>query len=210
MPGVLPARQALRGMMRKRDDAKGVLDLMKKKIHIYIVFFLALVLLAGCSAKESSDSGDAEVPEAGSFSEADIALKINGKVYRCSEDVDSLLEELGDDYSYSEAISCAYDGLDKSFSYTNFDVYTYPDGDVDRVSEITAYTNEVSTLKGLTVGDTVERMEELYGTGYSEEGITMVYEIPPRQENAEGASLYVTVEDGIIQSISITAEILVE
>jgi hypothetical protein len=53
-------------------------------------------------------------------------------------------------------------------------------------------------------------MEELYGTGYSEEGITMVYEIPPRQENAEGASLYVTVEDGIIQSISITAEILVE
>jgi len=183
---------------------------MNKKVILIAVFCLVFALLAGCGGNEQTQTGGDKVSEAGSFSAEDIALKINGKTYRCGEDVKPLLKELGDGYSYSEAISCAYDGLDKTYSYDNFDVYTYPDGDIDRVSEITAYSDDVSTTKGLKVGDPVERMEELYGKGYSEEGITLVYEIPPKQANAEGASLYVTVEDGVIQSIAITAEMLME
>jgi len=182
---------------------------MKRKTVVIAIFCLVIILLAGCGNEQAQNGGES-VSKPGSFSAEDIALNINGKTFRCGEDVRPLLAELGDGYSYSEAISCAYDGMDKTYSYDNFDVYTYPDGDIDRVSEITAYSGDVSTAKGLKVGDTVERMEELYGKGYSEEGITLVYEIPPKQENAEGASLYVTVEDGVIQSIAITAEILME
>lgn len=185
---------------------------MKKITAILLLIGLISVLFAGCGGNEQSP-GDANTPAApdmGTFSEADIALIIGGETFRCGEDVTGLLKKLGDDYTYSEAISCAYDGLDKAFSYDDFDVYTYPDGDTDRVSEITVYTAGVNTPKGLKVGDTVEDLERLYGKGYTEEGITLVYEIEPKQDNAEGASLYVVVEDGVISSIAITAEILVE
>ena len=121
-----------------------------------------------------------------------------------------LLKKLGDNYHYSEAMSCAYDGMDKIFSYEEYDVYTYPDGDIDRVSEISIYTADAATTKGLKVGDSVERMEELYGAGYVQRGITLVYEIPTQIEGAQSASLFVVAQDGVIESISITAEILVE
>jgi hypothetical protein len=186
---------------------------MKRRVAFFAVFFLMITMLAGCGSKEQVQGNDdsSGAVAAGSFSASDIALDINGKTYRCGEDVAPLLKELGDGYKYSEAISCAYDGLDKTYTYGDVDVYTYPDGDIDRVSEITAYSSDASTTKGLKVGDTVERMEELYGTGYSEDGITRVYEITPKQENAEGASLYVTLDDsGKIQSIAITAEMLME
>jgi predicted small secreted protein len=186
---------------------------MKRRVAFFAAVLLMFTVLTGCNSKERVQGNDdsSGAAAAGSFSAADIALDINGKTYRCGDDVAPLLKELGDGYEYSEAISCAYDGLDKTYTYDNVDVYTYPDGDIDRVSEITAYGTDASTPKGLKVGDTVERMEELYGAGYSEEGITRIYEIPPKQENAQGASLYVTLDDsGKIQSIAITAEMLME
>ena len=184
---------------------------MKRIIAVILLMGVVLTAAAGCGSNEQMPGNvTPDAPGIGTFSEADIALIIGGETFRCGEDVTGLLEKLGDDYNYSEAISCAYDGLDKAFSYSDFDIYTYPDGDIDRVSEITVYTADARTPKGLKVGDTVEEMERLYGKDYAEEGVTLVYEIPPKQENAEGASLYVVVEDGIIQSISITAEILVE
>lgn len=150
------------------------------------------------------------VSEKGTFTERDIALEIGGEIFYCGEDVTPILEKLGDDYEYSEAMSCAYDGMDKIFSYADYDIYTYPDGEIDRVSEISVYTDDAATPKGLRVGDTVERIEELYGTDYVERGITLVYEIPTKIEGAQSASLFMVVEDGVVESISITAEILVE
>lgn len=184
-----------------------------RSIGLILLAGLFVVLLTGCGSNEQTTGNDASASlnaELGSFSESDIELNIEGKQYRCGEDASVLLSQLGDGYNYSEAISCAYDGLDKTYGYENFDIYTYPDGDIDRVSEITVYSGDVSTPKGLKIGDTVERMEELYGTGYTEEGITLIYEIPPKQERAEGASLYVTAEDGKIMSIAITAEMRME
>jgi hypothetical protein len=185
---------------------------IKKLLAIAIALVLPALLLAGCSANEQTQGGaaDSGASAAGSFSAGDIALVIDGKTYRCAEDVSSLLKDLGDQYTYSEAISCAYDGLDKTYSYENADVYTYPDGEIDRVSEITVYGGDVSTPKGLKIGDSVARLEELYGAGYEEAGITLVYQLPAKQENAEGASLYVTVEDNAITAIAITAEMLME
>ncbi|MGI6577520.1 MAG: hypothetical protein ACOX1Q_05670 [Eubacteriales bacterium] len=185
---------------------------MKKIIAVILCIGAILMLVTGCGDNEQTPGNENTpgVSDIGTFSEADIALIIGGETFRCGEDVTELLEKMGDDYTYSEAISCAYDGLDKNFAYADYDIYTYPDGNIDRVSEITVYNADASTPKGLKVGDTVEVMEQLYGSGYKEEGITLVYVIEPKQENAQGASLYVVAEDGIIQSISITAEILVE
>lgn len=180
---------------------------MKKWMAILILLPLVLSL-SGCSEKEAvSTIGDAAP---GNFSVSDIELKISGKTFRPDGDVNELLKMLGEDYEYSEAISCAYDGMDKKYTYENLDITTYPDGEIDRVSEIAVYSGEVETAKGLKIGDPVSRMEELYGTGYEEAGITINYQIPPKMKDAEGAMLYFTVENGVITSIAVTAEILTE
>lgn len=185
-----------------------------KKITGFLLVLSGLaLLLTGCGANEQTQNSGAPASGAaavGSFSAEDIALVIDGKTYRCAEDVSTLLKDLGEEYTYSEAISCAYDGLDKTYTFENADVYTYPDGEIDRVFEITVYSGDVSTPKGLKIGDSVSRLEELYGTGYEEAGITLIYQLPAKQENAEGASLYVTVENDVIASIAITAEMLME
>ena len=184
---------------------------MKKIITMVLCLCIILTFAVGCDNDEQVPATNSpDVSDLGSFSERDIALEIGGEVFYCGEDVSDLLKKLGDNYHYSEAMSCAYDGMDKIFSYEEYDVYTYPDGDIDRVSEISIYTADAATTKGLKVGDSVERMEELYGAGYVQRGITLVYEIPTQIEGAQSASLFVVAQDGVIETISITAEILVE
>lgn len=182
---------------------------MKKTLALLLCLTF-LLALASCS--ESSEKLDISplTDTVGTFTVEDIAIIIEGKTFKANGDVKEVLEVLGENYEFSEAISCAYDGMDKKYTYENFDITTYPDGSIDRISEIAAYSGEASTAGGLKIGDTVEKMESIYGTGYYEAGITINYQIPAVQEGAEGALLYFTADDGIITSIAITAEILPE
>ncbi len=47
-----------------------------------------------------------------------------------NEDVAPILSGLGNYNNYAESPSCAFKGLDKIYSYSGFDLYTYPKGSV--------------------------------------------------------------------------------
>jgi len=72
-------------------------------------------------------------------------------------------EALGDAKSYTEETSCAFDGLDKNYTFSSFIMTTYPDGDKDRVNSITLLDDTVSTTDGISIGDSKEKVEEVYG-----------------------------------------------
>ena len=77
--------------------------------------------------------------------------------------VDPLITALGSDYSYYESPSCAYIGLDKCYVYNGFSIYTYPDDNaVDHVLQIILTDDTLSTPEGLIIGDTAEKVIELY------------------------------------------------
>ncbi|MBQ9030457.1 MAG: hypothetical protein IJ106_03275 [Parasporobacterium sp.] len=75
----------------------------------------------------------------------------------------AICEALGDAKSYTEETSCAFDGLDKNYTYTSFIMTTYPDGDRDRVNSITLLDDTVSTFDGISIGDSKDKVEEVYG-----------------------------------------------
>ena len=78
-------------------------------------------------------------------------------------DAAPVLEALGECKSYTEEKSCAFDGLDKNYTYTSFIMTTYPDGDKDRVNSVTLLDDTVSTAAGICIGDSKEKVEEAYG-----------------------------------------------
>lgn len=90
--------------------------------------------------------------------------------------VDPLITALGSDYSYYESPSCAYIGLDKVYVYKGFSIYTYPDANaVDHVLQIALTDDTLSTPEGLIVGDTSQKVIELYGTDYVESNGSYAY-----------------------------------
>lgn len=112
-----------------------------------------------------------------------------------------VLEKLGDPISYFEAASCAFQGLDKIYTYSHFEIDTYPDGENDRISSIIIKDDLISTPEGLIIGMAQEEMEGIYGTDYEVNGDMCVY-------TKDGMHLSALVTNGVISSIQYDSAVL--
>ena len=155
-----------------------------------ILLALALLLLAGCGGKEAAVSP---------------ALTVDGTTFTHESTVDEILTALGEDFTYYEAISCVYDGMDKTYDYGDVTVYTYPDSETDRLMELYCTGGEVSA-QGITVGSAKDDVVKTFGTGYTEEGTVLTYSLKASEAQNTPASLYFELEDGNVTAIAITAE----
>ncbi len=179
---------------------------MKRMQILLLVLALALAL-AACGGKPSEDDAGADAaqsgdtsggsvptPKAGSdlvFSYKDCPLPMNAEFA-------PLLEYLGEPDKYFEAASCAFDGLDKTYTYGGVEIITYPNEDKDYVSSIRLLDNSASTPEGITIGSTPEEVTAAFGEDYEERGDQYVY------ENGD-ATLTVLFEDGAAISVEYMA-----
>ena len=95
------------------------------------------------------------------FLSGDFAISIG-------QDMADVLAALGEPQSYFEAASCAFEGLDKTYTYSGFQITTRPEGDKDYVNSILLTDDSVSTPEGIYIGSPVEDAEAAYtfsGTG---------------------------------------------
>ena len=81
------------------------------------------------------------------------------------QDMAQVLSALGEAQSYFEAASCAFDGLDKTYTYSGFQITTRPEGDKDYVNSILLTDDSVSTPEGAYIGASKEEIENIYGAG---------------------------------------------
>ena len=102
--------------------------------------------------------------------------------------------------SYS-APSCAFDGSDNTYSYDGFEITAMDDGKTETIYSIFLLGDSASTAEGLSVGDSLEKAEELYGDDYDQEGSACIYEYD------SGLKMSVIVRDGTIESIELRADI---
>ncbi|MBQ7775926.1 MAG: hypothetical protein IJ379_08390 [Lachnospiraceae bacterium] len=109
-------------------------------------------------------------------------------------DAAPIIDALGEPVSYFEAASCAFEGLDKMYTYNSFEVDTYPNGDKDYVSTIILMDDSITTAEGIAIGETRARVEEVYGTDYEEQGSMLVY-------RKDGMKLFFIFEGDTITSI---------
>jgi len=130
---------------------------------------------------EQSDPARKEVPapEAGSklvFVYRDCPLPMNSEFA-------PLLDDIGEADSYFEAASCAFDGLDKTYTYSDVEIITYPDGDADYISSIRLLSSAAATPEGVTIGSSRDEVEAAYGEDCEVFGEQYTYEDGDTQLN---------------------------
>ena len=68
-----------------------------------------------------------------------------------NEDASAVVEELGEADDYFESESCAFEGLDKVYTYPGFTLNTYPVDDKDYVLSVVFRDDTVSTDEGISI-----------------------------------------------------------
>ena len=180
-----------------------------KKYAILMAAALLLLTACGGGTSENTDGtsgaagGDTPVPSV-TETEDPASQEVTPRGYVFTADgteivIDAaaapILASLGDADSYYEAASCAFDGLDKYYTYGSFEVDTYPDENgVDRISAVLLKDDLVSTAEGVSIGDSREAVTAAYGEG-TENGSAVVY------EKGGMKLMFIFDEDGAVESV---------
>lgn len=156
-------------------------DEMKRMVIILVILVL---LLAGCG-KEGSKVEEAENNgDIGKENEIDDSQGEEGFVFEyegiripISSKAELSLKDLGKEVDYYQAESCAFQGLDKIYTYNNFELHTYEIDGVDHVYSIVFLDDIISTPEGISLGSSLEDLIDAYGEDYTQELGLYTYEL---------------------------------
>ena len=112
-----------------------------------------------------------------------------------------IIAALGEADSYFEAPSCAFEGLDKTYSYGSFEIDTYEQDGKDYISTVFFCDDLIETPEGVCLFETKADMINAYGEGFKEEFGMLVYE-------KEGMKLKFILEGDEITSIEYSSTVL--
>ncbi len=115
----------------------------------------------------------------------------------------SVLKRLGEADSYFEAASCAFDGLDKKYTYESFELDTYPGEDADHISAVLFRDDSVTTEEGIGIGDSQGDVFEVYGEDFLTENGMIVY-------RKDDMKLCFIITDEVVSSIEYRTTVLDE
>ncbi len=93
-------------------------------------------------------------------------FEYNGVEMAINDRAEPILEKLGEPMNYFEAPSCAFEGMDKIYSYPGFDLQTYTKGDDEYVYSILFLDDSVTTREGIGLNATLKQITEAYGNDY--------------------------------------------
>lgn len=165
---------------------------MNRRKLFWALMAACTVLLTGCGEtehviqNEQPASGEESLGQAESPAEGNEQTTMSAKTgyvfvsgnVTVSVDADAapVTEALGEPNSYYEAASCAFEGMDKFYTYNGFELETYPMNGKDFISVIVLKDDSVTTLEGAAIGNSRENVQEIYGTEFQENGNLLTYE----------------------------------
>lgn len=138
------------------------------------------------SAVSTSSSSQGNGSERFEFLSGTTAISID-------QDMADVLAALGEAQSYFEAASCAFDGLDKTYTYPGFVITTRPEDTGDFVNSILLTDDSVTTAEGIYIGSTKDDVIAAYGESSGTEGV-MNY-------TRGNTTLNIILKDGVVASI---------
>lgn len=145
---------------------------MKQRMISILMSCAVLVSLAACggnSAGNAPDPGSSPAGPTGSSAPAGgqtanaFSFAANGTQITVNENMAGVLAALGEPQSYFEAESCAFEGLDKTYTYAGFVITTYPDGEQDFINSIRLTDDSAATQEGVYIGCTADQVRAAYG-----------------------------------------------
>jgi hypothetical protein len=154
-----------------------------KKILIYLLLAAMALTLAACGENDPP----AQETNVYTFTSGTTKIAIN-------DDAAPILSALGAWRDYAESASCAFEGLDKVYTYAGFELQTYPMGEKDFVYMIILQDDTVATEQGIRIGDTKDAVLAAYGTPDKQTDTALTY-------NGTGMYLQFILRDGAVNSI---------
>ena len=154
---------------------------MKKRILIISMISVMAFTMFACG-----NSDDTKVIESSAnvgTESTSSSSKAGGYVFHYNdlqigvdEDAAPIVEKLGEPSQYFESPSCAADGIGKLYTYNDFEIQTYPEGDKDLILYVRLRTDNVATDEGLDLSSTKEDIISAYGNPTAEATGSMTYE----------------------------------
>ena len=178
---------------------------MKKTIAIILSLVMLAGLISACGGSEEhvidNTGTDTKTADTGSAKTEGYVFETKGVKVVIDPDMATVLSALGEASSYFEEASCAFEGIDKTYSYSGFEIKTYPSDSGDKIQGVFLTDDRVATSEGLRVGSTKADMESIYGTDYTVKGTEYAFE-------KGGMQLRVTLKDDVVNLITYASEIL--
>lgn len=189
-------------------------SIVKNLIVLAVLAALCLTLVACNTSSTTEESVNSTSSEAAQTSETvsknepagtpvaknnGYVMAVNGVNVAIDAPMASLLEGLGEPTKYYESESCAFQGLDKVYTYGSVIIRTYPIDGVDYVLNIELKDDTVTTVEGLAIGDAKSKVTSLYGepTDSNDSAVRYV---------KNGSVLTVFLTDGVVSAISYSSE----
>ena len=152
---------------------------MKAKQLVTITLALVCTFgLFGCSSNDVKViNNNASSASGAESSEAGYVFSYKGTDIPVDADFAPILEELGEPNTYFESPSCAAQGIGKHYTYNDFEIETYPDGDNDLVLYVMLKTDAVSTKEGINISSTKDDIIAAYGEPTEEVTGSLIYQM---------------------------------
>ena len=190
---------------------------MKKLMLVLVLAFV----MAGCGNKsgnensnpteptpvEQQDTQNSDKEEADNGNSTTVTepkgyvFEYNGVKIGMDMEAAPIVAALGEPASYFEAPSCAFEGLDKTYSYGSFELDTYEQNGKDYIAGIFFVDDLIETPEGVALFETKADMTKAYGDGFKEEYGMLVYE-------KDGMKLKFILEGDEITSIEYASKAL--
>ena len=122
-----------------------------KRISIILLAAVMLLSLVGCGSTDIDPQ------------EENLSFTYNGTKITLGAEAAPIIDALGEPRSYTEAPSCAFEGLDKTYYYGSFYISTYPLDGKDYIYNLWFADDGVATDEGIRIGSTQSQVEDAYG-----------------------------------------------
>lgn len=101
---------------------------------------------------------------------------LKGVAVSANAPMEPIVAAVGEPTSYFESESCAFQGLDKVYTYGSVVISTYPEDGVDYVYTIVLKDDTVETEEGICIGSTKDEVVAAYGDATSENEAALSYQ----------------------------------
>ena len=151
-----------------------------------LALMIVLVLLCSCAPVPADE------PRALFLPYRDVELMVGMAA-------DEVIAQLGDDYTMTEAESCAGQGMDRMYSYPSVRLYVFAPVEGVAVISSVSYIDDGVTTGGLRIGSTVEEVVAAMGEPDEKSDARLVY-------RSDGVVLTFGLRDGIVVSVVLAGE----
>ncbi len=152
---------------------------MKNKLLAFALIAAMALSMVACGDSEGTKVIETEgqgSETSGAAQAGDgFVFDYNGTKIAVDTDAAPIVDKLGEPQKYFEAPSCAADGIGKLYTYSDFEVQTYPDGDKDLILSVTLRTDNVATEEGISLANSKDDVIAAYGESANATDSSLTY-----------------------------------